>query len=144
MSAIAIRDAQHYLVSVREIRELAERLESVEDAKDLADRAAAAKVWAERARLGEEQVNLAAIAKLWAERRAGELLASTELHSGGRPAKTDVAPYAQNERVLYPHRGEDAGDRYLTACRGAQFMGWEEAAAQLEFEREQARQRRAA
>lgn len=31
-------------------------------------------VWAERAKLGEQQVNLAAAARLWAERRAGELL----------------------------------------------------------------------
>lgn len=41
---------------------------------------------AERAHLGEEQVNLAAIAKLWAERRAGELLldAGFGTHGGDR------------------------------------------------------------
>lgn len=88
MTVLAIRDAQHYLVSVREIRELAERIERIEDAKDLADRAAAAKVWAERARLGEEQVNLAAVAKLWAERRAGELLAAVRAGAGRLPNGT--------------------------------------------------------
>lgn len=71
---LVIRDEGHYLATCAEVRALTERIESVGDAKALADKAAAAKVWAERAHLGEEQVNLAAIAKLWAERRAGELL----------------------------------------------------------------------
>lgn len=50
--------------------------------------------------------------------------------------------YAQNERVLYPYRGDKAGDRYIIACQVAQFAGWEEAAAQLDYEREQAAARR--
>jgi hypothetical protein len=77
MTDIAIRDEQHYLTVVREVRSLAERCDTVEDAKDLADRAAAMKVYAERAKLGGEMVNRAAAARLWAERRAGELLAVT-------------------------------------------------------------------
>lgn len=83
--SLAIRDEAHYLQTVSDVQALCERIETVEGAKDLADRAAAAKVWAERARLGDEQVNLAAMARLWAERRAGELLAVTV--SQGRPEK---------------------------------------------------------
>lgn len=76
-TALVIRDETHYLATIAEVRALTERIEHVDDAKQLADKAAAASVWARRARLGEEQVNLAIIAKLWAERRAGELLALT-------------------------------------------------------------------
>lgn len=84
-TALAIRDEEHYLLTVREVRMLAERIDDVDDAKALADKAAAAQVWARRAKLGQEQVNLAGIAKLWAERRAGELLAAMPKHAGGRP-----------------------------------------------------------
>lgn len=52
--------------------------------------------------------------------------------------------YAQNERILYPARGDQAGDRYIIACQGAQRLGWEDAAAQLDYEREEAKRRRAA
>lgn len=79
MSELAIRDEGHYLATVADVRSLAERIESVEGAKDLADRARAAQVWAQRARLGQEQVNLASVAKLWAERRAGQLLSESGL-----------------------------------------------------------------
>lgn len=85
---LVIRDERHYLATVAEVRALTDRLEHVDDAKQLADRAAAAHVWARRARLGEEQVNLAIIAKLWAERRAGELLVEMPKHEGGRPLET--------------------------------------------------------
>ncbi len=71
---LVIRDEAQYLAAVSEVRDLVEQIEHVEGAKELADKARAAQVWAERARLGDEQVNLAAVAKLWAERRAGELL----------------------------------------------------------------------
>lgn len=81
---LVIRDEGHYLATCAEVRALTERIESVGDAKSLADKAAAAKVWAERAHLGEEQVNLAAIAKLWAERRAGELLSFLNGSTSGR------------------------------------------------------------
>lgn len=83
MNELAIRDERQYLAAVSEVRDLVERIESVEGAKDLADRARAAQVWAQRARLGQEQVNLAACAKLWAERRAGELLRDTPKQTGG-------------------------------------------------------------
>lgn len=74
MTSLAIRDEQHYLLTVREVRTLAERCDTVEDAKAVADKSRTLQVWAERARLGADQVNLAAAARLWAERRAGELL----------------------------------------------------------------------
>jgi hypothetical protein len=82
MSAtLAIRDEQHYLATVAEVRMLAERIERVDEAKELADKAAAARVWAQRQRLGLEKVNLAAAAHLWAKRREGELL--SELRASG-------------------------------------------------------------
>lgn len=87
-NALAIRDEQDYLVRVSEIRTLVERIENAGDAKALADKARAAQVWAQRARLGDEQVNLAAIAKLWAERRAGELLAAVRGHAKRLPNGT--------------------------------------------------------
>lgn len=49
--------------------------------------------------------------------------------------------YAQNERVLYPHI-RDAGRRYRIAIHGAQTLGWQDAADQLAYEREQANARR--
>ncbi|MCR4341993.1 MAG: hypothetical protein NUW01_19115 [Gemmatimonadaceae bacterium] len=52
--------------------------------------------------------------------------------------------YAQNERVLYPHRGDEAGDRYVNFIRGAMYLGWQDAAEQLAFERAEAAARRAA
>jgi hypothetical protein len=83
-SQLAIRDEHHYLLTVREVRALAERCDTVEDAKSLADKATAAKVYAERAKLGGDMVNRAAAAKLWAERRAGELIGQTISHGGDR------------------------------------------------------------
>lgn len=91
-SAIAIRDERHYLATVAEVRALAERIENVEEARDLADRARAAQVWAQRAKLGQEQVNLAGIAKLWAERRAGELLRDSGFGEHGGDRKSSSAP----------------------------------------------------
>jgi hypothetical protein len=71
---LVIRDEGQYLATVEAVRALAERVTSVGDAKTLADKARAVEVWAQRAKLGTDQVNRAAAAKLWAERRAGELL----------------------------------------------------------------------
>jgi hypothetical protein len=82
MNELAIRDEQHYLATIAEVRSLVTRIESVNGAKDLADQARAAQVWAERARLGQEKVNLAVAARLWAERRTGELLANTVVPRG--------------------------------------------------------------
>lgn len=82
MTELAIRDERHYLATVSEVRALVDRIESVEGARDLADQARAAQVWAQRAKLGSEQVNLAAAAKLWAERRAGELLREAPKNGG--------------------------------------------------------------
>lgn len=84
MTDLVIRDEQHYLARIAEIGQLVAKIETVGDARDLADRARAAQVWAQRAKLGHEQVNLAATAKLWAERRAGELLAEDPDISPGK------------------------------------------------------------
>lgn len=93
---LAVRDEQHYLLTVREVRDLAERCDTVEDAKSLADRATAAKVYAERAKLGGDMVNRAAAAKLWAERRAGELLAGLPKNTGARGIGTSALPPRQD------------------------------------------------
>jgi phage N-6-adenine-methyltransferase len=93
VSELVIRDEHHYLATVADVKALCERIDDVGDARDLADRARAAQVWAQRARLGSEQVNLAAIAKLWAERRAGELLAmSRENGERARSGKESDKP----------------------------------------------------
>lgn len=84
-TAVVIRDDKHYLEVVADTRNLLARIGTVEEAKDLADKARAAQVWAQRARLGQEHVNVAAITKVYAERKAGELLQQTV--SVGRPDK---------------------------------------------------------
>jgi len=89
---LAIRDERHYLATVAEVRALVERIETVEGARDLADYARAAQVWAQRAKLGTEQVNLAAAAKLWAERRAGELLREAPKNAGGLLRGSETRP----------------------------------------------------
>lgn len=94
--ALVIRDESQYLATVSDVRALCERIDNVGDARDLADRARAAQVWAQRAKLGQQQVNLAAIAKVWAERRAGELLQQTvrpgnpQLSQDGRIGLADL------------------------------------------------------
>lgn len=99
---LVIRDERHYLATVADVRALAERIETVGDARDLADRARAAQVWAQRAKLGTEQVNLAAVAKLWAERRAGELLRETPKNRGAQ----GVGKSAVADRDHTPTLGE--------------------------------------
>lgn len=100
MTALAIRDEQHYLATVSEVRALVERIEDVGDAKALADKARAAQVWGERAKLGAEQVNLAAAARLWAERRAGELLREMPKHPPGPDANGDRSHAATDPPTL--------------------------------------------
>jgi hypothetical protein len=74
-----------YNENLERLRSTVAHLDTVDEAKDLADKAAAAQTWARRVRLGQDAVNHAAEVKLRAERRAGELLAATPLHAGGRP-----------------------------------------------------------
>lgn len=99
-AALAIRDEGHYLEVVREVRALAERCDTVNEAKDLADRAAAAKVYAERAKLGGDMVNRAAAARLWAERRAGELLSDTPKNKGAAGIGTSAVPKTNRTPTL--------------------------------------------
>lgn len=102
-TALAIRDEQHYLATVDEVRALALRIENVGDANALADKARAAQVWAERARLGQNQVNLAAMARLWAERRAGQLL--SEMRGTGTYSR-GIAKVGIAERGLWTPPGK--------------------------------------
>lgn len=109
---LAIRDAAHYLQTVRHVRDLADRITDVQEAKTLADTAAAARVWAERARLGTDQVNLAAIARLWAERRAGEILAAMPKNEGAKGlgksalASTEGTPRLEELGISYDQSSE--------------------------------------
>ena len=63
---------------------------SAEEAKKFVDMGHAAKVYAERQRLGVEAQNSAAMFVLRAKRRLGEILANVQLHTGGRPAGKPV------------------------------------------------------
>jgi len=80
--ALVIRDVDDYLAKVARVRELAMQIESVADAKIGADMAATYRVWAERARLGEEKVNLAVIAQIECLRRGGEVRGALPLKRG--------------------------------------------------------------
>lgn len=125
MSALAIRDEQHYLATVAEVRTLVDRIENVGDAKEVADKARAAQVWAERARLGDEQVNLAAIARLWAERRAGELLAETVRPRGRNSSADGALPegIAPHESSRWQKLAEIPGDAFEDALDEAAANG---------------------
>lgn len=58
--------------------------------------------------------------------------------------------YAQNEATLQQQgaigrrEGHEPGERFIGFIKGAMRLGWEDAADQLDFEREEARARRAA
>ena len=59
--------------------------ESLEDIKDIRDRAEVLRQYAAQAGAGLEAQNRCAEIKLRAERKAGEVLAETEMDKGGRP-----------------------------------------------------------
>jgi hypothetical protein len=67
-----------------------ERCTKAEDAKKLRDLGMAARVWAERQKLGTEAQNSATEFVLRAERRLGEILKQTERHQGGRPGRKPI------------------------------------------------------
>ena len=63
---------------------------TVDEAKDIIDKAAAAQIYAKKAKLGMEAQNYAAEIKVWHERKAGELL--RELKRGHGPGRGKKAP----------------------------------------------------
>jgi hypothetical protein len=87
-----IKNEADYLATVSQVRALAEQITNVGDARDLAARARGAEVWAQRAKLGQEKVDLAIAARMWAERRAGELLKADPSVKPGRIKGTATAP----------------------------------------------------
>lgn len=128
MTALAIRDEQHYLATVRDVRDLAERIEHVDDAKQLADKAAAAGVWARRAKLGTEQINLAVAARLWAERRAGELLRDTVQHGGDRRSESRSQASTLNDLGI--SKSESSRMQHLASIPAEQFQAAVEQASE--------------
>lgn len=114
---LAIRDEQEYLAKVARVRALAEQIETVVDAKAGADLSATYRVWAERARLGLEKVNLATAAQIECERRGGVLLKQLPRQQGER-----TLPQLQAKSALAQAR-EDANLARSTADR------WQELAA---------------
>jgi N6-adenosine-specific RNA methylase IME4 len=64
-----------------------QKSEDIGEVKDLRDKAEALRRYAAQAGHGLEMQNQAAEVKLWAERRAGELIAATDLDRGGRPSE---------------------------------------------------------
>lgn len=111
--ALVLRDEQDYLAKVARVRALAEQIETVVDAKAGADLSAAYRVWAERAGLGVEKVNLAVIAQIECECRAGELLAKLP-RQRGRKNSSDL-----EKNSLTPLQGAlaDVGAAQSTASR---------------------------
>jgi len=108
---LAVRDVDDYLAKVARVRELASRIESVTDAKRGADMAATYRVWAERARLGEEKVNLAVIAQIECLRRGGQVRAKVPhwKKNSGVP-KSSPLQLADREAGLSAWTAEVMGD----------------------------------
>jgi len=72
---------------------------NAEEAKNFVDIGHAAKVYAERQRLGVEAQNSAVVFVLRAKRRLGEILTNVQLHRGGRPNEKPVDPERQVSRL---------------------------------------------
>ena len=101
--ALSLPEAPDGLTKLEHATRLLAEVRTIDDAKHLADRAAAAEVWAKRARLGLEAQNYAAEIKIRAERKAGKLLNELERTPGIRTDLTlssvgqgsDASPYAR-------------------------------------------------
>ena len=115
MSDLAVRDERDYLAKVARVRALAEQIETVVDAKAGADLSASYRVWAERAGLGLEKVNLATIAQIECECRAGELLARLPQQRGRKNSHgagvNSLTP--RQEALANVGAGARTGDRWL-------------------------------
>lgn len=92
MTEIAIRDEAQYLETIEQVRALAVKIKSVDGAKRLADEARTLEVWARRAKLGHDKVDLAITARMWAERRAGELIRDDPTIGPGKGKGDAVSP----------------------------------------------------
>jgi len=111
---LAIRDVDDYLAKVARVRVLAERIETIVDAKAGADLSASYRVWAERAGLGVEKVNLAVVAQIECECRAGELLAQLPSGRGLKgKGRTDSVQTKRQIALAEVGKGRRTGDRWL-------------------------------
>lgn len=88
---------------------------TVGEVKEIADKAAAATVWAKRARLGLEAQNHAAEIKIRAERRAGELL--TGLDRGKSPGRSGKKVSSDGDQSEYRQALDGCGITYQDANR---------------------------
>jgi phage N-6-adenine-methyltransferase len=112
---LAVRDEHDYMAKVARVRALAEQIETVVDAKAGADLSASYRVWAERAGLGQEKVNLATIAQIECECRAGELLARLPKQPGRKNSRNVTANSLTQRQSALMEVGasKDIGDRWL-------------------------------
>lgn len=115
LATVDIQGEADYLAKVARVRVLAERIETVSDAKAGADLSAAYRVWAERAGLGVEKVNLAVIAQISCECRAGELLAQLPRERGRKNSRSLSANSLTQRQAALAGVGatKDVGERWL-------------------------------
>jgi hypothetical protein len=102
---------------------------TVDEVKAIRDKAEAMRLYTKQAGMGLEAQNHAAEIKLYAERRAGELLAQTIQHQGGRPTKngSTLEPFLpEGVSKQQSHRSQleasvpaDVFARYVEATKAA-------------------------
>lgn len=84
---------------------------TVDEAKDIIDKAAAAQIYAKKAKLGMEAQNYAAEIKVWHERKAGELLRELKRgHGPGRGKKVPTVGHVSEYREALESSGATTQD----------------------------------
>jgi hypothetical protein len=80
------------LVAFEKAKRALAEARTLDEVKDVRDKAEAIRLYYKQAKESLEMQNAVAEIKLRAERRAGELLAAMEKHSGGKPTSNIVLP----------------------------------------------------
>ena len=89
------------LMHFNKARQELELAKNIDEVKDIRDKAEALRAYAKQAGYSLEMQNQCAEIKIRAERKAGEMLAETELNKGGRPAeKTSNTMLQVNDQTL--------------------------------------------
>jgi hypothetical protein len=96
---VAVVDRDTILTNLSKCVAMLRECISAEDAKKFVDVGVAAKVWAQRQKLGIEAKNSATEFVVRAERRLGEILRQTKRHQGGRPGKKPVTLQVQVSKL---------------------------------------------
>jgi hypothetical protein len=96
---VAVVDRDTILTNLSKCVTMLRECVSAEDAKKFIDVGAAAKVWAQRQKLGIEAQNSATEFVVRAERRLGEILRQTKRNQGGRPGKKPVTLEVQVSKL---------------------------------------------